>query len=290
MLTQTRNREFGTTMALLDMPVSDIESGSQAVSLDFTLTVLGSGSSGNCSLVSFGDTHLLIDAGFSAKQIGVRLASVGFKMEHLTAVLVTHEHSDHIKSAHTISNRLKIPILCTSGTYDSVFSEKKVYDWVAIKPGKAFDLGAMSIHPISLPHDAADPIGCRIECGQRILGHITDFGYPSALVRESLKGCDTLLTEANHDLDLLKNGPYPWFLKQRIASRLGHLSNESLFDMLPDILHEGVRHLVLAHLSGTNNNPKLLESQLKRQLRRLGLATLPFTIAQQDQPLQPLTI
>lgn len=290
MLTQTGHRESQTNMAYLEMPVAEPASGTQATGLDFSLTVLGSGSSGNCSLVSFGDIHLLIDAGFSAKQIGIRMESVGFKLEDLTAVLVTHEHSDHVKSAHTLSNRLKIPILCTPGTFHAAFSEKKVHDWVAIKPGKAFDLGSMVIHPISLPHDAADPLGFRIECDQKVLGHITDFGYASGLVRESLKGCDLLLTEANHDLDMLKNGPYPWSLKQRIASRLGHLSNESLFEMLPDILHEGVQHLVLAHLSETNNNAKMLQAQLKRQLRRMGLPNLPFTIASQDKPLQPLIL
>ena len=290
MLGKTGNRESGKPMTLIEMPVADTGTGHQSTGLDFTLTVLGSGSSGNCSLVSFGDIHLLIDAGFSAKQIGIRMAAAGFDMEHLTAILVTHEHSDHVKSAHTISRRQKIPVLCTSGTFHASFAEKALYDWVEIKAGIGFDLGKMSIHPISLPHDAADPIGFRIECGDRILGHITDFGYPSALVRESLRGCDTLLTEANHDLDLLKDGPYPWSLKQRIASRLGHLSNESLFEMLPDILHDGVRHLVLAHLSETNNNPKMLQMQLKRQLQRLGLPNLPFTIAKQDEPLEPLTI
>lgn len=277
-------------MALLEMPEPITKESQKVTSQDFTLTVIGSGSSGNCSLVSYGDCHLLIDAGFSAKQIGLRMEEMGFKLEDLTAVLVTHEHSDHVKSAHTLSNRLKIPILCTAGTFHSAFEGKKVYDWVTIKPGRAFDLGTMAIHPISLPHDAEDPVGFRIECGNRILGHITDFGYPSALVRESLKGCHVLLTEANHDLDMLKNGPYPWSLKQRIASRLGHLSNESLFEMLPDILHDGLQHLVLAHLSETNNSPQLLKVQLKRELRKLGLPNLAFTIAQQHQALRPLCL
>lgn len=290
MLVQTWTGSHQAFMATLETPVVEETTQKPETGLDFTLTVLGSGSSGNCSLVSYGDIHLLIDAGFSAKQIGLRMQAVGFDMQDLTAVLVTHEHSDHVKSAHTISNRQKIPIITTAGTYHAAFEEKKVYDWVQVKPGKGFDLGSMAIHPISLPHDAADPIGFRIECGNRTLGHITDFGYPSALVRESLKNCDILLTEANHDLDMLKEGPYPWSLKQRIASRLGHLSNESLFEMLPDILHDNLQHLVLAHLSDTNNNQKMLHMQLKRQLKRQGMPDLPFTIAQQHEPLKPMIL
>ena len=270
--------------------VSEATETAPEIGLDFSLTVLGSGSSGNCSLVSQGDTHILIDAGFSGKEICRRLESVGFNPERLTAVLVTHEHSDHIKSVHTLSNKFKIPLLCTEGTFSAAIQGKRFYDWHEIKAGRAFDLGSMSIHPISLPHDAADPIGFRVECNGRALGHVTDVGYISALVRESLRGCDTLLVEANHDLDMLKEGPYPWPLKQRIASRLGHLSNEGFLEMLPDIMHENVGHMVIAHLSRTNNDPRLVSLQVKRTLRQLGLPHIPFTIAEQDSPLDTIRI
>jgi len=260
------------------------------IGVGLTMTVLGSGSSGNCSLISHGDTHLLIDAGFSGKETATRLAAVGVDPADLTAVLVTHEHADHIKSAHTLSNRLKIPILCTEGTFTAAFADKKFFDWTEIVAGRSFSLGAMVVHPISLPHDAADPVGVRIECGGRVLAHLTDFGYPSGLILESLKGCDTLLVEANHDLDMLKDGPYPWFLKQRIASRLGHCSNDSFLEMLPEILSERTRHLVLGHMSRTNNDPRLVTMQLKQVLRSLGLEQLPFTIASQDEPMEPLTV
>ncbi|MCB1052567.1 MAG: MBL fold metallo-hydrolase [Acidobacteria bacterium] len=261
-----------------------------AVAVDFQLTVLGSGSSGNCSLVSHGDTHILIDAGFSGKEIMARMVASGIEPEQLTAVLVTHEHSDHIKSAHTISRKFKIPILSTEGTYLSAFRDRNFYEWVQVFPGRSFAVGEMVIHPISLPHDAADPIGFRIECGERILGHLTDFGYVSGLVRESLKGCDLLLVEANHDLRMLREGPYPWLLKQRIASRLGHLSNDSLLELLPDILSEKTQHLILAHMSETNNNPKLLTLQVRQTLNRIGLTRIPFTIAAQHQPMTSMRI
>lgn len=261
-----------------------------ATALDFRLTVLGSGSSGNCSLISSQDTHLLIDAGFSGKEICARLTARGFDPSHLTAILVTHEHSDHVRSVHTLSRKFGIPIFSTQGTFSVALREKKFSDWYEIVPGRSIQLGTMCVHPISLPHDAVDPVGFRIECDNRVLGHITDFGYASGLVMESLKGCDTLLIEANHDLDMLKEGPYPWSLKQRIAGRLGHLSNASMLDMLPDILHDDVKHLVLAHLSDSNNDRRLLTLQLKRALRRLGLEKIPFTLAEQNEPLRTLDI
>jgi len=257
------------------------------IALGLSLTVLGSGSSGNCSLISAGDTHLLIDAGFSAKEICKRLDACGFSPDQLTALLVTHEHADHIQSVHTLSNRLGLPIFCTEGTFSAAISGKRFFDWVEIIPGKSFDIGGVAIHPISLPHDAEDPVAFRVEHGGKTLAHMTDFGYVSGLVRESLKGCDLILLEANHDLDMLKEGPYPWMLKQRIASRLGHLSNDAFLEILPDILHEDVRHLVLGHMSETNNDARLLTLELRRTLKRLGL-DIPFTIAKQNEPLETL--
>ncbi len=260
-----------------------------AVGLGLALTVLGSGSSGNCSLVSAGETRILIDAGFSAKDTLARIEAAGLEPGGLDGILVTHEHSDHIKSVHTLSRKFGAPIYCTEGTFTAAIHGKAFYDWQAVVPGRSFNIGRLCIHPISLPHDAADPLGFRIECDGKVLGHMTDFGYPSGLVRESLKGCDLLMVEANHDLDMLKNGPYPWYLKQRIAGRLGHLSNESFFEMLPDILHDGVRHLIIGHMSRTNNDPRLVTFQTKRLLRQMGLPHLPFAIAEQDRPLAPVS-
>lgn len=253
-----------------------------------SLTVLGSGSSGNCSLVSDGQQHVLIDGGFSAKEIMARLALRHIDPAGIAAILVTHEHSDHIRSVHTLSRRLKVPIYSTLGTFEQALSGKSFADWYEIYPGRSFQVGGLCFHPISLPHDAADPLGFRVECEGVCLGHMTDFGYPSGLVLESLKACDLLFIEANHDLELLKNGPYPWSLKQRIASRLGHLSNESMLSMLPDILHDGVRHIALGHLSETNNDTRLVTLQMKRALRQLGLSQIPFTIARQDLPMETL--
>ena len=119
---------------------------------------------------------------------------------------------------------------------------------------------------------------------------MTDLGYGSGLVKESLRGVDTLLLEANHDLDMLKEGPYPWYLKQRIAGRLGHLSNEHFYELLEEVAHDDLKQLVIAHMSTTNNDPRLVGMQTKRVLRRMGLAKIPFHIAQQDTPLETLEI
>ena len=256
------------------------------VGYDFSLTVLGSGSSGNCSLISCEQTHLLIDAGFSGKEVCRRMLLAGFAPEDLTAILVTHEHGDHIQSVHTLSNKFSVPIFCTEGTFTTAIQGKRFFDWHEVIPGRSFSIGPMSIHPITLPHDAADPIGFRVECNGRKLAHLTDFGYVTGLICESLKGCDILVVEANHDLEMLKAGPYPWMLKQRIASRLGHLSNEAFYEMLPEILHDDVSHMILAHMSDTNNDPRLVSVQLKRRLRQLGLSKIPFTIAPQHEPLE----
>jgi len=256
---------------------------------DLSLTVLGSGSSGNCSLISAGETHILVDAGFSCKEIVRRMALRGFSPDMLTAVLITHEHSDHIQSVHTISNRYDVPIFCTEGTFANAIQGKRFFDWIEIQPGRAFDVGDLTVHPITLPHDAEDPVGFRLEHASRTIAHMTDFGYVSGLVRESLTDCDLVLVEANHDLEMLKQGPYPWMLKQRIASRLGHLSNDALFETLPAILHDDLSHLVLGHMSETNNDPRLLTLQIRRILKRVGLPDLPFVIAPQNEPLDTLS-
>ncbi len=251
--------------------------------IGFQLRVLGSGSSGNCSLISHQDTHVLVDAGFSYKEIDARLQQFGVEAQSLTAVLVTHEHGDHIRAAHTLSRRLSIPVFTSEGTYDTALREKKLYDWVEVFPGRSFQLGAMTFHPISLPHDASDPVGFRIECEGRVMAHMTDFGYVSGLVRESLRDCDLMLLEANHDLELLRNGPYPWSLKQRIASKLGHLSNDAMLEVLQEVAHDRLEHVVFGHLSDTNNNAQLLRAQIRQTLRRIGLPELAFSIARQDR-------
>jgi len=248
------------------------------------VSILGSGSSGNSAVISCGETHVLLDCGFSGKEIQRRLKMVGIDETEIQAILVTHEHGDHVQSAHTLSNRLEVPIYTTEGTFDSSFSEKKFYDWIEIQSGHSFSLGEISIHPVTLPHDAADPVGFRFEARDRICAHITDCGYPSGPVVEALKGSHSLIVEANYDHDMLRDGPYPWSLKQRIASRIGHLSNDSLLEIFESILSEETRSLTLAHISENNNHPGILGMQTKKKLIEIGLPDLPFVLAKQHTP------
>lgn len=267
-----------------------LASAETATAVDLRLSVLGSGSSGNCSLIQHGATRLLIDAGFSARETERRLGLLGCAAEELTALLITHEHADHVRCAHTLSRRYRLPIFCTEGTYQAALRDLDFFDWVQVHPGRSFAFGSLAVHPITVPHDAADPIGFRLESEQGRIGHVTDLGYMSGLVRESLKGCDLLLVEANHDLHMLRDGPYPWPLKQRVGGRLGHLSNHALLEALPEIVGRQTSHLVLAHLSQENNHPLLLANQVRLTLKAMGLAELSFSIASQDEPLHTLVI
>jgi len=250
------------------------------------ITILGSGSGGNSAVISSGSTHLLLDSGFSGKEIQKRLAMCGIDEQLISGILVTHEHGDHVQSAHTLSNRFQIPIYCTEGTFTSSFATRKFYDWIQIQSGHSFNLGDIAVHPITLPHDASDPTGFRFEANNRICTYITDCGYASGPVLEALKGSHALVVEANHDLDMLRDGPYPWPLKQRVASRTGHLSNDSLFEIFEEIISTDTTQLMLAHISENNNHPGLLKMQTKKKLKALGLSSLPFSLAEQHHPMK----
>jgi phosphoribosyl 1,2-cyclic phosphodiesterase len=204
--------------------------------------------------------------------------------------VVTHEHSDHIQSAHTLSHRRKIPIFTTERTFEAKLATKRWHDFQIVRTGCSFQLGSMTFHPVSTPHDAADPFGLRIECQHASLAWISDLGYVTPLVKEALKGCDVVAFEANHDLAMLQNGPYPWETKQRIASRLGHLSNDDSLAALEEVLDERVGQVILTHLSETNNHASLLELRARQCFKQMGLTSLHLCLARQETPLSPLFI
>jgi len=255
-----------------------------------TLTVLGSGSSGNAAVLGTPQGAVLLDCGFSGREIQRRLEASGIPESSIIGIVITHEHGDHVQSAHTLSNRFQIPIYATEGTFAASIASKKFFDWVEIKSGHAFSLASMDIHAITLPHDASDPVGFRFEYRNRICSYITDCGYLSAPVLEGLKGSHVTVVEANHDIEMLRNGPYPWPLKQRVASRTGHLSNEALFESLDCIIDVQTHKLILAHISENNNNPKLLTFQTRQRLTELGLGDLPFILADQHKPLASIEV
>ena len=187
---------------------------------------LGSGSSGNATLVQFGGRRLLIDAGLSARDLALRLAMVGVEPGDLTAIVLSHEHHDHARGLERFAVRHKVPVLTTPETLAALnLAPRHLPAWHPFETGVPFDAYGVTIDPFPVPHDAADPVGFVLEAEGVRVGIATDLGHATALVVERLRRCHVLVVEANHDDDMLARGPYPWALKQRIGGRLGHLSN-----------------------------------------------------------------
>lgn len=216
---------------------------------------LASGSKGNCLYLETGDTRVLIDAGLSLRETLVRMESVGIDAGGVHAVLVTHEHIDHIRSAGSFARKFGIPVIAShlvSRKSEKNFKKTKVIEF---ESGTYFTFRDTSIDPFQITHDSCDPVGFLLESGEGRCGSATDLGIVTRLVTDKLRGCRALNLESNHDVDMLMNGPYPWELKQRIRSRHGHISNEESLALLHDLAHEGLEALVMAHLSEVNNHP-----------------------------------
>jgi len=219
--------------------------------------VLGSGSRGNSTLFETAKTRLLVDAGFSRKETYARLAAVGARADGFDAVVISHEHTDHIAGLRALALDLKIPIYISPGTRDAITWDVRLNRVEHFTAGQSFTIGDIEIIPFAVPHDAADPVAFTLTAEGVKIGIVTDLGYIPELVKQHVRGCHLLAFESNHDLDMLKIGPYPWHLKQRLMSRLGHLSNRATAEFLLDG-YDGAPHiLVLAHLSETNNHPEL---------------------------------
>lgn len=219
------------------------------------LCVLASGSRGNAVYVSDGDCAILIDAGLSGREIERRLRSRGLSPESLRAIVVSHEHSDHVQGVGVLSRRWRLPVYISPRTAAGT-SIGRLHDHRHFTCGTGFQIGSLRIHPFSLSHDATDPSGFTIAGNRWKVGIATDLGCATAMVRHHLAGCGTLVLEANHDPEMLLRGPYPWPLKQRIGARTGHLSNTDCGALLAVLRHAGLRQVVLAHLSETNNTPE----------------------------------
>lgn len=222
-----------------------------------------SGSSGNCSLVSDGNTTLLVDCGLSQKMLESHLAAIGISPDSLSAVLITHEHSDHIKGAGVVSKKYGLPVFATEETFLSMkncgISENKMQ---YISPEKDFQIGTIAIKPFSIPHDAVNPVGYSFFYDNQKLSIATDIGKMNDSVLENIKGSIAVILESNHDLDMLKYGRYPIYLKQRILGNFGHLSNIDAAKTALELVKSGTKHIMLGHLSKENNTPQkaLLET------------------------------
>ncbi len=224
---------------------------------------LGSGSEGNGLVVEAGGTRVLVDCGFGIRDTAARLARLGLAPEDLAAILVTHEHSDHIGGVPAFAARHAIPVWATFGTL-AVVAERfegmsQVYGFDS---HERFAIGALEIVPIAVPHDAREPAQFVIGDGARRVGILTDLGVSTPHVEACLSGCEALVLECNHDLDMLEHGSYPWPLKQRIASRLGHLDNTTAAALLARLDTSRLVHVVAAHLSRENNTREFARAAL----------------------------
>jgi phosphoribosyl 1,2-cyclic phosphodiesterase len=239
-----------------------------------SLTVLASGSRGNATVLASSRTRLLIDCGLSCRETCRRLAAAGIAPESLSAILITHEHSDHVNGVHVMAKRFGLPVFMTEPTHaewrrlfkDSAGNRVRAERLESFSPGRGFTVGDIDVMPFTIPHDAADPVGFRFVAEGVRVAYATDLGFMPPNVRDQLRGCDGLVLESNHDLEMLRGGPYPWAVKQRVMSRVGHLSNESLAEFLATDYDGGAAFLVLAHLSEHNNHPDLARVAAERAL------------------------
>jgi phosphoribosyl 1,2-cyclic phosphodiesterase len=220
--------------------------------------VLGSGSRGNATYLESGETRILIDAGMSGKEVQRRLGAIDVDVATIDAILVTHEHNDHIQGVGVLSRKVGIPVFANPPTFTAAAQKfRRLAAYNEFETGNPFQFHGLEIHPFALSHDSADPVGFRISNGRISLGYCTDTGRVSQLLRQRLASCKALVLESNHDIEMLQKGTYPPYLKQRIRSNQGHLANEESAAFLQELLHEDLQHVVLAHLSEENNRPEI---------------------------------
>ena len=232
---------------------------------------IASGSSGNCIYVGTDQTHILVDVGISAKRIEQGLFEVGLKPSELSAVCITHEHSDHIRGLGVLARKYQIPIYGTAGTLKEIKKIKSLGEYPEelfhpVLPDVDFAVGDLTVKPFHIDHDAADPVAYRIQTDLKAVAVATDLGVYTDYTIEHLKGLDVLLLEANHDIHMLQVGAYPYPLKQRISGELGHLSNETAGKLLCQVLHDDLKAVMLGHLSKENNYAELAYETVKLEI------------------------
>ncbi|MBO4290947.1 MAG: MBL fold metallo-hydrolase [Lachnospiraceae bacterium] len=235
------------------------------------LCSIASGSSGNCTYVGSDATHLLVDVGISGKRTESGLNSLGLTGRDVDGILITHEHADHIAGLGVIARKYGIPIYATGGTIQAIQKMKQVGEidsdlFCEIREDEKFIIKDLTVNPMRISHDAAQPVGFRISYGKKKVGICTDLGVYTDYTAECLKGMDALLLEANHDVNMLQVGPYPYYLKQRILGDRGHLSNENSGKLLCRLLHDGLQEVVLGHLSRENNLPELAYEAVRMEI------------------------
>ena len=310
------------------------------------MTVLASGSKGNSTLVSSSRTRILVDAGLSCRELLKRMQMANEDPAAIDALLITHEHQDHVQGVAVLARKLGVPVYFTQATHRAwmrwmmphkrmtyaawlalrqqdlaqrraaeaapatailVAEEAECADetpaeqsrrihaafpgWSISPPARGFSIGDIAVTPFTIPHDAADPVGFVFEADGVRMAIATDLGYMPPNVKMAIRNCDVLMLESNHDLEMLRDGPYPWSVKQRVMSRVGHLSNEAASDFLEKNYDGNASYVVLAHLSECNNLPELARVTAERALRdRMSLLANKLILAQQDAPLEPICL
>jgi phosphoribosyl 1,2-cyclic phosphodiesterase len=296
------------------------------------MTVLASGSKGNSTLVSSSRTRILVDAGLSCRELLKRMHLADEDPAAIDALLITHEHQDHVQGVAVLARKLGVPVYFTEATHRAwmrwMMPHKRMTyaAWLAqrraqvlaageeaplpclpeqteqedpcrlpgveyFSAGSGFSIGDIAITPFTIPHDAADPVGFVFEADGVRMAIATDLGYMPPNVKMAIRNCDVLMLESNHDLEMLREGPYPWSVKQRVMSRVGHLSNEAASDFLEKNYDGHASYVVLAHLSECNNLPELARVTAERALRdRMSLLANKLKLAQQDAPLEPICL
>jgi len=255
-----------------------------------SITILGSGSNGNCTYVETDEVRLLVDVGFSGRQIRQRLASIGRSPESLTAILVTHEHSDHIQGLPQIALKLGIPVYANRLTRDALeFQVQARVPGGVFETGASFEIGDVLVDTFSVPHDAQDPVGFLLRTPGGNVGMLTDLGHATRLVVDRARQANVLVLEANHDVKMLQDDlRRPWSLKQRILGRHGHLSNTAAAEAMRDIVSENLQHLFLGHLSRDCNRPDLAMDTVAESLRDVGAGPVQLHVCSQDLPCPTL--
>ena len=253
--------------------------------MNLEVCILGSGSAGNAIYVASKTTRILIDAGLSARQVALRLAELGVEPEQMNGICISHEHGDHINGLRVLQKRHGISVYANAGTLNGI-RQKISPEQLAVKvfqTGSSFQIGDLLIEPFSVPHDALEPVGFRLQTADMAVGVVTDLGIATTLVREKLRGCHALIVESNHDEDLLQEAPRPWSLKQRIRSRQGHLSNIAAAELIADCAGEELEHVFLSHLSSDCNTPEIALQTVASQLRLDGLGYISLEVSRPDR-------
>ncbi len=252
-------------------------------------SVLGSGSKGNAYLVKDEDTILLVDVGFTYKELLKRFEKISLNLEKISGILLTHEHQDHIKGLEILLKKVQVPLYLTFGTLNSIPFELKTKIEL-IKGGEDFQIGSILISPFSIMHDAKEPISFTFSKGKKKIGFASDLGKVTLLVLEKLKGSNLIAIEANHDENLLINGPYHYRLKERIKGTYGHLSNKDAAEAIKSLLTPHLKYILPIHISETNNKPNLVKYYMEEILRIYSRETIPCIISSQKEVIPFLEV